>query len=389
VLTRAPPVPGRTGRRPAASSSTAYAPLERLQRTAGNRAMLRLLGKEAPRSLQRDPKGPVRMRTKVPADPAPSGPSLVAADWVSELKREDETWHMTVEGDFVPESLGGLLWPGRGLPKDVSVVLKVGITEPIGRSWFELKGLQPYHLRTMEPSMAKLFADHGLAEDAPDSARLKEARTAFHNRHIDHATQVLVNIDQALERITKRNPELRTAFYEHYANHKLADHDSWSDGIDFTAAKNAGATNRGDTVINPKVLDLTSVFATSDPLSLLAGTLIHEFVHTPQGGGSDPVSSAPNEAKAYGVELFFSERMGDQKRMDRILDMGWETDPVNRSTGSNKVFSKTYDTMRALYKLIDNGGASAAAARKLSVEFITSNEDDYGPALKAFIAKLP
>jgi hypothetical protein len=120
----------------------------------------------------------------------------------------------------------------------------------------------------------------------------------------------------------------------------------------------------------------------------LAGTLIHEFVHTPQGGWENYVSKAPKEAKAYGVELFFSERMGDKKRAEVINSMSWNS-PVDIQTGSDKIFRKSYWTMKALYEIIDQGGSAAKEAREMSAEFISKNSNDFGTKLKTFIAKIP
>jgi hypothetical protein len=199
---------------------------------------------------------------------------------------------------------------------------------------------------------------------------------------------VLENIDAALIRVTRNNPSLVIAYYEYYADHKLTD--------DIDKEEWTGATSSGDTDINPRVLGLDSVFKTSDPVSLLGGTLIHEYVHTPQGGKGNVVEQAPREAKAYGIELFLAERMGDEKRAVFISDR-YSSDPVDRSTGSDKIFQAAYSTMRALYEVIDAGRTqsdariagdiSAEEARRMSVDFISMNEEDFGMGLKDFISK--
>ena len=157
------------------------------------------------------------------------------------------------------------------------------------------------------------------------------------------------------------------------------------DHIDYDSARDAGATNYGNTIINPDVLRLQSHFPTDDPTSLLAGTPMHEFVHTSQGGGDNAASAAPHEAKAYAVELFFSERMGDTKRVAAIEKHSWN-DSLSVATGADRVFNDTYATLKALYKVIDQSGASAAAARRLTVELITQDPEDYAPELRAFMA---
>lgn len=117
----------------------------------------------------------------------------------------------------------------------------------------------------------------------------------------------------------------------------------------------------------------------SDPISLLGSTLIHELVHTPQGGKElgGEVAQVPMEAKAYAIEKFFAERMGDTTRA-KWIDQQWTSnDSVIISMGGDRIFNRTYAIITALYKIIDsNGGAEAAAARQLSTEFMIRNESD-------------
>lgn len=365
------------------------AQLQLLQRTIGNRAVVRVLARK-----------PVRVRLRRPADAKPAGPEFVPADLVRELKRDNETWTLTIDGDFdgpievkgvVSEgSLARLMWPERDQPKGVKITLKVGITDPYARSWFQLEGITFDTLFTMEPSLAKLFMDRGLEREDKESVALENARAAFRERHDGYSTRVLNNIDAALKRITKRNPELMIAYYRYYANHELRDKESRGyDPIDFDPDVNTGGTVRGNTRINARVLTLDSTqFPTDDPVSLLAGTLIHEYTHTPQGGGTNAVAGATNEAKAYGVELFFSERMGDRARAKVITGMNWDSNTVWTRSGADKIFRETYDVMRALYEVIDQGGAAATQARALVVEFISKESTDYSSELKEFIAKV-
>jgi hypothetical protein len=142
------------------------------------------------------------------------------------------------------------------------------------------------------------------------------------------------------------------------------------------------------TIINPSVLYLEPQFPTDDPLSLLGETLIHEFVHTPQGGGENQVSLAPKEAKASAVELFFAERMGDRTRADVIEGRSYG-DPVSGYTGADRVFSNTYSPPKALYEIIDQDGPDAAEARRMTVELISKNAEDYSRKLKQFAASHP
>jgi Domain of unknown function (DUF4157) len=346
-------------------------------------------------SLQRKPKPvkpDVHPETKSPKpSPKDSDPKLrpfVSADLIAEIKRDNETWMLTINGFSSPESVRHLIWP-YFVPPGITIDLKVAITDPIERGWFVLNGVTLDTVQFMEPSIAKMFSDHGLVADAKESEELRKARIAFIERHSDYSDAVLYNMVVALNRITKRNPDLLLAYYKYYAHNHLRDETKWNDSIsdkDYNPDKNTGATAYGGTVINPRVLDKTSNFPTDDPTSLLAGTLIHEFVHTPQGGGDTGVSSAPKEAKAYGIELFYSERMGDKARARVIENMSWSS-PIDIQTGADKIFRESYETMKALYEVIDQGGPAAKEAREMSVEFISKNEADYGTKLKDFISK--
>jgi hypothetical protein len=171
------------------------------------------------------------------------------------------------------------------------------------------------------------------------------------------------------------------AFYRFYSSHDLKREDM----------KGFGTTSSGDTEISSRVLMLEpDPKHTDDPISLLGGTLIHEFVHTPQGpkelGGQ--VTQLPKEAKAYAIELLLSERMGDATRSADIEKQWLSNDSLIVGMGADKVFNRTYRIISELYKIIDSkGGAEAAAAREMSVEFISRNEPDYGPELRDFISK--
>jgi hypothetical protein len=202
---------------------------------------------------------------------------------------------------------------------------------------------------------------------------------------------VLDAIDVALRRITKRNPELLISYYRYYETHDLKDetHDYTPDGMKFDPSKQAGTTARGNSLINPSLLKLEppSNFPTNDPISLLAGTLVHEYTHTHQPDTSDPVTTAQFESKAYGVEVFFSGRMGDQKRADFIFTRS-SNDKIDQIAKGDKVFQATQEVMAALYQLIDNGGPAAKEAKEMIVQFISKNAGDFGPKLRALIATI-
>jgi hypothetical protein len=251
------------------------------------------------------------------------------------------------------------------------------------------------HVLVLEPRrLAARLAAARVNRQVDDERRLaeaiREARARFRARHDDHSATVLDNIDRALIRVTRNNPNLLIAYYDYYADSKLTD--------ELENVRQTGATSSGDTDLNPRVLELNSRFPTSDPLSLLGSTLIHEFVHTPQGGRGTVIEQARHEAKAYAIEVFLAERMGDEQRADVIYHR-YRNDSVDMGTGSDKMFRATYNTIRALYQVIDSGrtqsdariagDVSSEEARRLSVEFISRNEEDYGPGLRDFIARLP
>ena len=349
-------------------------------------------------ALQRDPKpGKPDPKTKPGGEQKPEKvyPAYQSADSISEISRDNDTWNLTVEGATSAEDLRRRIWP-RLAPPSVTITLKVAIVDPIERGWFTLTGLTDEAAKlpgsfAMEPSIAKLFAAHGLEDEIAESAAVKSARAAFRAQHQGHGEWVLDAIDVALRRITKRNPELLISYYNHYENHDLKDetHDYTFDGITFNPRKETGATARGNSLIHPDLLRLQppANFPTDDPISLLAGTLLHEFTHTPQPSASDPVSKAQFEAKAYGVEVFFSERMGDKARADFIYRRS-TNDAVDQTSGGDKIFDATQKVMEALYRMIDNGGPAAKQAKDMSVEFISKNSGDYGPKLKALIATI-
>jgi Domain of unknown function (DUF4157) len=356
-----------------------------------------LLAHELAHVLQQVSAPPVLLRQplKVKLDPRvdrsppdPGIPQWTPADRVLELHRlPGEKWEITLSGVTSVESAGAALWL-KGIPRDlVPISLKVAITDPIERGWFVIEGLEARHLQYMEPTIAALFRDRGLVEQ--ETAELAKARDAF-RKHDSDRWRLPWNhplgewnyhaIDVALKRATRGNPDLMIAYYLYYSTH---DFDRDKD------LKDIGSTSSGETTIRSKVLMLEPKEATSDPLSLLGSTLIHEFVHTPQGpkeiGGQ--VTEIRKEAKAYGVELLFAERMGDTKRADDIKKQWYGNDSLIISTGANKVFDRTYNIISALYEIIDNqGGDAAAAARRMSVEFISKNEADYGPELRSFIS---
>jgi hypothetical protein len=322
-------------------------------------------------------------------------PQYKAADQVTELKvvhRPDESdvWVLAVKGDYTtPEAVGRLIWPSRpAIPPGVSIKrvfrMEVTVTEPAAafgqQTVFELSGMYLFTVRTMDPSIAQLFRDQGLLEE---SEALREARAMFQKRHADLGVLVLDNIDRALNRVARSNPELLEAYYRRYAD--------WPLGTIESTSKEAGETDlawrKGGKVsdINIGVLKLINLpqLPTDDPLSLLGSTLIHEFAHTSHASGD---VKGPGEGKAYGIENFFSERMGDETREKMTLDLG-------ERMGDKKAFDTAYQVMKFLYQIIDGqtsklpslADVTPQRARAMAAEFVSKNKDDFSAELKAFI----
>jgi hypothetical protein len=173
---------------------------------------------------------------------------------------------------------------------------------------------------------------------------LRDARLKFMNRHIDHGMEHLMNMVHALQRVTRNNPEALLAYRPYYAHHKL----------------------------------------TVEPAREHANSRVRAHA---AGGGDDPIGAQPKEARAYGVELFFSECIGDKKRARVIGNMDWAS-PLVRRTDADKVIWRSYGVMKALYQIIDKGGPAALDARTMTVEFITKNSEDYGPKLRELLATI-
>ena len=323
---------------------------------------------------------PVLLRQPDKGAPAQTSlPQWTPADAVVEIRSvKAGEWEITLSGFTSAESGQKLLWP-KIVPSTLTMTFKGAITDPIERGYFTISGLEAFHLEYMEPSIAALFRDRGLVDDSPD---LTKARNSFRKNNSDLGDWIESAIYVALKRATRSNVDLMLEFYRYYSSHDLEREDM----------KGLGETSSGDTKISSRVLMLEDApKRTSDPISLLGGTLIHEFVHTPQGpkelGGA--VTQLPKEAKAYAIELLFAERMGDTTRAADIEKQWFSHDTVIIKTGSDKVFNRTYDIISKLYEIIDRkGGAEAAAARRMSVEFISRNEADYGPELRDFISKM-
>src|SRR5262249_10390800 len=225
-------------------------------------------------------------------------------------------------------------------------------------------------------------------DEKAQAVPLMRAWADFRIRHNGHSRTVLDNIDTALKKVTRNNDKLLVAYYRHYANHELTDEEE----------NRPGSTSHGDTDIHPRVLGLNSTFPTDDPSSLLGSTLMHEFAHGPHGGRTHIVESAPLEAKAYGIEYFFAERMGDQKRMNVIYSRydSSKPDPYDQATGGQAIFWTSYKTMQALYEVIDQGRSNrpsiktlnAEGAKDMTVEFMSRNPRDYGAQLKSLVSEV-
>ena len=358
----------------------------------------------APLSIQRQPveETPPKLSPYKSTDPV--------VDLKSMFKGTREAFELTLRGDFgTPESVERLIWPTRPRPPgvDIKLVMKVEVmpTEPSAKAppagtrrtrrpqatkpepagdviaaVFELTGIEPFTLVRMDPLFAEMFTNLGVKKD---SQAIVAARAAFRSRHEDLGTRVLDNIDAALKLATRNNPDLLEAFYSFYA------HETLTSDIDRSSG-NAGDTDRTIgrglfTDINEGVLKLEKLeqLKTNDPLLLLGGTLIHEYAHTAHA--SDNLKG-PGEGKAYGIENFLSERMGDKLRDEATLDVG-------KRMGDPKAFDVSYQVMKDLYAVMESRpgtsrhlkGVTPQRAREMSVEFISKNKKDFSAQLKTYI----
>ena len=329
---------------------------------------------------------PASDKMKPGADKPPLAPPSAFPEWkpanaVVELRWvKDNDWDITLSGFISLESARAMLWP-KWMPSTVTMIFNAAVTDPIELGSFTISGLKAFHLQYMEPSIAAIFRDRGVVDDTKDSPELAMARDAFCKNNSDLGEWMQSAIHVALKRATRANADLMLAFYRYYSSHDL----------ERAEMSGLGDTSSGDTEISERVLMLEKdPKRTSDPLSLLGSTLIHEFAHTPQGpkelGGQ--VTMLPREAKGYAIELLFSERMGDTTRAADIEKQWLSNDSAIMSMGADKVFKRTYRIISKLYEIIDSkGGTEAAAARRMSVEFISKNEADYGEELRDFISK--
>lgn len=367
-----------------------------LQRAAGNRAATLAVRRSAPSEV-------VQPGSSAPVVQRDALPEYKSTDPVVELKSvvrpAFDAWQLTVEGDFTTsEAVGRLIWPSRSKPPPgVSITpIPLFVSEvwgwPAGqekkrpptihvqRAIFELTGVALFTLKTMDPLFARLFTDLGLVEE---STAIRDARAAFRSRHDSLGQQVLDNIDAALKRVTMNNPGLLEAYYTFYSGWKLTgDIDSSS-----SSAGNTDQTVRrgGFTDINAGILHLMKVpkIPSDDTLSLLGETLIHEYAHTAH---ASDILKGPGEGKAYGIENFFAERLGDKQRDEGTADLG-------PRMGDKEAFNVSYFVMKRLYEVIDGGesklaslkGMSPQRARELSVEFVSKNKDGFSAELKRFI----
>jgi hypothetical protein len=216
-----------------------------------------------------------------------------------------------------------------------------------------------------------------------DEDRIANARSDFRARHDDYKAQELDRMDQSLRQMTAGNPELLIAYYEYYASHRLSD----TADVPASGRGTLGLTSGGDTRLNPNLLSgELDRSATDDPVSLLGGTLLHEFVHTSQAAS---FTREVGDAKAYGAEYFFTERAGkDQTRLNFILERETSPQSANLSLQVPQRFDNTLRVLAALYAVIDGKpppagvSLSRAQARALVVDFMSHDTGEYSPELE-------
>ena len=347
---------------------------------------------------QGDGRGPMVIQRQ-PASQTPALTPYRSTDPVVEIrpimKGRKQGWQLTLSGDFTtPQSVGRLLWPTRTpTPPGVTIdlLVSVDVEGPRGpalkqppvhaqQSTFELTGIEPFTLTGMDPLFAQLFTNLGVKKEDP---AIETARRAFRKRHSGHGKEVLDNIDAALTLATRNNPDLLLAYYQFYAHEKLTDEIDASSG---TAGNTDRTLRRGlFTDINAGVLSLhpNAKLKTDDALFLLGETLIHEYVHTAHA--SDNLKG-PGEGKAYGVENFLAERLGDKTRDDATSDLG-------KRMGDAKAFNTSYSIMKQLYDVMEMRplpsphlkGVTPQRAREMTVEFISRNKSAFSQELKNYI----
>lgn len=321
----------------------------------------------------------------VPGAP-PKLQQSIPADLVVELRRipdsenqmHGDNWAIILSGSTTEASARKLLWPKLS-PFFALIKLDVAVIEPSRIGSFTISNLDFSDLDDMEPSIAKMFRDRGAVYELRDSPEIERARMAFVSHNSDLSIAMFGRIHSALQRATRGNRDLMLAFYRHYSTHDL-ESDEMSE---------LGLTSSGDTEISSDLLKGKPRQPTSHPLKLLGSTLLHEFAHTPHGPKTHGVEAVMREAKPYAIERLFAERMGDHERVADIGKMWPSSDSLTMKTGSNKIFNRTYAIIAKLYEIIDSkGGAEAEAARRMSVEFISKNEENFGKELRTFISSI-
>jgi hypothetical protein len=93
---------------------------------------------------------------------AATGPGL------TDVKKTDTGWEVTLEGYTEPGAVGSYLWPG-GVPDGVTITASTVVLEPAQIGTFELTGVTIDALQSMDPSTSGWFAQAGvLTADQPD-----------------------------------------------------------------------------------------------------------------------------------------------------------------------------------------------------------------------------
>jgi hypothetical protein len=100
---------------------------------------------------------------------APIGPGL------TDVKKTDTGWEVTLEGYTEPGAVGAYLWP-EGVPDGVTITATTVVLEPTQIGTFELSGVTTDALQSMDQSIASRFAQAGiLTTDEPDQADSSES----------------------------------------------------------------------------------------------------------------------------------------------------------------------------------------------------------------------
>ena len=107
-----------------------------------------------------------------------------------EISRDGEVWHLTMKGYTEPDAVAGYLWPSGATPAGIHITPSVVVEEPVQMGGFDLTGLTPGALASMEPWNAYWFTAVGApTSDTPiDAPSLVDTLRIWFKAFIPSAT---------------------------------------------------------------------------------------------------------------------------------------------------------------------------------------------------------